>query len=58
MQPPEKKESRKIYRGRKVQMLLSKVLSGEIKTLEPIYTSEFGYRYPIVENIVGEATQI
>jgi hypothetical protein len=39
-------------------MLLSKVLSGEIKTLEPIYTSEFGYRYPIVENIVGEATQI
>jgi thiol-disulfide isomerase/thioredoxin len=39
-------------------MLLSKFLSGEIKTLEPVYASEVGYRYPVVENIVGDASQV
>jgi hypothetical protein len=58
MQPPEKKGTSEHYRDRKVQMLLSKFLSGEIKTLEPVYSSEGGYRYPVVENIVGDASQI
>jgi hypothetical protein len=41
-----------------VQILLSKFLNGEIKTLEPVYDSEFGYRYPVVESIVGEPSQV
>jgi len=35
-------------------MLLSKFLSGEINKLEPVYATDVGYRYPIVEKIVGD----
>jgi hypothetical protein len=58
MQQSGKKETLELYRDRNVQMLLSKFLSGEIKTLEPVYDSEVGYRYPVVETIVGEASQV
>jgi hypothetical protein len=58
MQPSEEKETLELYRDRNVQMLLSKFLSGEIKKLEPVYDSEVGYRYPVVETIVGEASQV
>jgi hypothetical protein len=58
MQQPGKKEPSDLYRNHDVQMLLSKFLSGEIKTLEPVYDSETGYRYPIVEAIVGEASRV
>jgi hypothetical protein len=58
MQQAEKKETHELYKDRNVQMLLSKFLSGEIKTIEPVYDSEVGYRYPVVENIVGEASQV
>jgi hypothetical protein len=58
MQQAEKKETRELYRDRNVQMLLSKFLSGEIKTLEPVYASEVGYRYPVVETIVGDPSQV
>lgn len=58
MQQIGKKETRELYRDRNVQMLLSKFLSGEIKRLEPVYDSEVGYRYPVVETIVGEASQV
>ena len=53
-----KKETNELYRDRNVQMLLSKFLSGEIKTLEPVYDSDVGYRYPIVEAIVGDESQV
>jgi len=58
MQKEEKKETRELYRDRNVQMLLSKFLSGEIETLEPIYAPDVGYSYPVVEDIVGEASQV
>ncbi len=58
MEKAEAKEARELYSDRKVQMLLSKFLSGEIKTLEPVYASDLGYRYPVVENIVGDASQV
>jgi hypothetical protein len=58
MQQSGKKETLELYRDRNVQMLLSKFLSGEIKTLEPVYASEVGYRYPVVETIVGDASQV
>ena len=58
MQGAEKKETCEVYRDRNVQMLLSKFLSGEIETLEPVYAPDVGYRYPVVENIVGDASQV
>ena len=58
MQQSGKKETLELYRDRNVQLLLSKFLSGEIKTLEPVYDSKVGYRYPVVETIVGEASQV
>ena len=58
MQQSGKKETSELYRDHNVQMLLSKFLSGEIKKLEPVFDSEVGYRYPVVETIVGEASQV
>ncbi|MBN1245047.1 hypothetical protein JXA31_05590 [Candidatus Bathyarchaeota archaeon] len=58
MQRVEKKETRELYRDRNVQMLLSKFLSGEIKTLEPVYASDVGYRYPVIETILGDPSQV
>jgi len=58
MQRVEKKETRELYRDRNVQMLLSKFLSGEIKTLEPVYASDVGYRYSVIETIVGDPSQV
>jgi hypothetical protein len=58
MQPSEEKEMFEVYEDRNVQMLLSKFLSGEIQTIEPVYDSKVGYRYPVIENIVGEASQV
>jgi transcription elongation factor Elf1 len=51
-------EKLELYRNRNVQMLLSKFLSGEIKKIEPVYDSKVGYRYPVVETLVGEASQV
>jgi hypothetical protein len=39
-------------------VLLSKFLSGELETLEPVYDPKTGYHYPVVEAIVGEASQV
>jgi len=58
MQKAEEKEVRELYRDRNVQMLLSKFLSGEIEKLDPVYASDVGYRYPVVESIVGDASQV
>jgi len=58
MQKAGKKEPIELYRDRNVQVLLSKFLSGELETLEPVYDLKTGYRYPVVEAIVGEASQV
>jgi len=58
MRPSEGKETFGLYEDRNVQMLLSKFLSGEIQTIEPVYDSEVGYRYPVIESTVGEASQV
>ncbi len=58
MQKAEKKETLALYRDRNVQILLSKFLNGEIEALEPVYDSKTGYRYPVVEAIVGDASQV
>jgi len=43
----------KLYKDHRVQMLLSKFASKEINKLEPVFDPIHGYRYPIVEAIVG-----
>jgi hypothetical protein len=58
MQRAEEKEVRELYRDRTVQMLLSKFLSGEIEKLDPVYASDVGYRYPVVESIVDDVSQV
>lgn len=54
--PKASKEQRaELYRDHRVQQLLSKFMSGELSKLEPVYDPKFGYTYPIVEKIVGDA---
>jgi hypothetical protein len=58
MQKTEKKSMFELNQDRDSQALLNKFLSGEVKKLEPVYDSRTGYRYPLVEEIVGEASQV
>ena len=58
MQKANKKETYELYKDSDTQILLGKFLSGEIKTLEPVYDQQTGYRYPAVEAIVGDASQV
>lgn len=58
MQKTEKQGMFELDQDRNSQVLLSKFLSGEIKKLEPVYDLQNGYRYPLVEEIVGEASQV
>jgi hypothetical protein len=58
MQKANTKESLGLYKDSDTQALLSKFLSGEIKTLEPVYDQQTGYRYPTVEAVVGDAAQV
>ncbi|MDI6904892.1 MAG: hypothetical protein QMD13_05325 [Candidatus Bathyarchaeia archaeon] len=44
-----------LYRDRNTQVFLSKFLSGEISELKPVCDPRRGYRYPIVESIIGDA---
>ena len=52
-----KTERMKLYADRNTQVFLSKFLSDETSTLEPAYDPETGYRYKIVEAIVGTASE-
>jgi hypothetical protein len=58
MQKTEKKVVFELDQDRNSQVLLSKFLSGEIKKLEPVYDSQVGYRYPVIEEILGDASQV
>jgi len=49
-------ERLEIYKDRNSQVFLSKFLSGEINILEPVYDAKLGYRYPMVEAIVGDVS--
>jgi hypothetical protein len=58
MQKTNKKEMLEPYMDRHTQMFLSKFLGGEIKILEPVYDQQTGYRYPAVQSVVGDASQV
>jgi transcription elongation factor Elf1 len=53
MPKASKKELLKLYKDHKVQLLISKFVSDELSTLNPIYDPKQGFRYPIVDEILG-----
>jgi len=53
MSKVSKDQRSEVYKDHRVQLLLSKFTSREISKLEPVYDPIHGYRYPVVEAIVG-----
>jgi len=53
MSKASKVQRSEVYKDHRVQLLLSKFTSKKISKLEPIYDPIHGYRYTIVESIVG-----
>jgi len=58
MQKSDESERTEIYKDRNTQIFLGKFLSGEINELEPVYDPNLGYRYPMVETIVGDVAKV
>ena len=54
MPKASKKELLKLYKDHKVQLLISKFLSDELGTLKPVYNPKHGFRYPLVDEVVGD----
>ncbi len=54
MSKVSKIERAEVYKDHRVQLLLSKFVSGELSKLTPVFDPKRGYRYPIAEKIVGE----
>jgi len=54
MSKPAKTQRAEIYKNHPVQIFLSKFLSGEINKLEPFFDVNQGYRYPLLEKILGD----
>jgi len=54
MSRASKTERAEAYRDHRLQLILSRFLSGEITKLDPVFDSNYGYRYPTVETIVGD----
>lgn len=55
MSKTSKAERTEVYKDHRVQLFLSKFVSGELSELNPVYDPKYGYKYPVVEAIVGEA---
>jgi hypothetical protein len=49
-----KKELLRLYKDHKVQLLISKYVSGELKTLNPTFDSKHGFKYPVIDEILGD----
>ena len=47
-----------LYKDHLVQVFLSKFLSGEIARLDPLFAPNEGYKYPIVEKILGDPSKV
>lgn len=55
MAKTSKVERTELYKDHLIQVFLSKFLIGEIEVLEPTFDSDQGYKYPIVEAILGDS---
>lgn len=53
MPKASKDERIKLYKDPNVQHFIGKFVSGELSKLEPVYDSERGFKYPVVDAIVG-----
>jgi len=53
----ERAERTEVYKNHHSQLVLNKFLSGEVTRLDPIYDPRYGYRYPIVEAIIGDPVE-
>jgi len=47
-------ERSEVYRDRRAQLILGKLLSGEINRLDPVFDPKHGYTHPLVEAVVGD----
>jgi len=50
-------ERAEVYKNHRSQLVLNKFLSGEITRLDPVYDPRYGYRYPIVEAVIGDPAE-
>jgi len=57
MSKATKTERVELYKNHIVQIFLSKFLSGEIAKLDPVFDPEQGYKYPLVEKILGDTAK-
>ena len=55
MSKTSKKELLDLYKDHKVQLLISKFVSGEFNTLNPIYDPKNGFVYPAIAEIAGNS---
>ena len=54
MPKSSKKELLRLYKDHKVQLLISKYISGELKTLNPTFDSKHGFKYPVIDEILDD----
>jgi len=47
----------KLYKDHNVQLLISKFLSGELTELNPVYDPKHGYKFPVVDAILGDPSR-
>ena len=57
MPKASKKELLRLYKDHKVQLLISKYVSGELNTLNPTFDPKHGFSYPVIDEIVGDASK-
>jgi transposase-like protein len=58
MAEKDKKPVTSINGDYNIQALISKFVNGQITSLEPAYSPQTGYHYPIVEEILGDKTKV
>jgi len=47
-----------VYKNHRVQLLLSRFITGDIKKIDPVFDYKDGYKYPVVEAIVGHHSDV
>jgi hypothetical protein len=58
MAESEKKTASSIYSDVNVHALLSKFINGQITVLEPTFSAQKGYHYPIVESVIDDPARV
>ena len=58
MAKPLKTDRQEIYKNRNTQILIGKFLSGELDKLDPVYDTKQGYKYPVLEEVLGDSSQV